>query len=95
MGKFDITEITKTTITTGLAGKIIGIYGTNNTGKSYVSARLFPGKTLWLATEKGIMHKAIFMYMILRIGMTLEMLLISLLPGIKRREKKFVKCMIV
>ena len=53
MGKFDITEITKTTITTGLAGKIIGIYGTNNTGKSYVSARLFPGKTLWLATEKG------------------------------------------
>lgn len=53
MGKFDITEITKTTITTGLAGKIIGIYGTNNTGKSYVSARLFPDKTLWLATEKG------------------------------------------
>lgn len=53
MAKFDITEISESTITTDLAGKIIGIYSTNNTGKSYVSARLFPGKTLWLATEQG------------------------------------------
>lgn len=53
MAKFDITEIQETTITTDLAGKIIGIYGTNNVGKSYVAARLFPKQTLWLATEKG------------------------------------------
>lgn len=87
MGKFDITEITKTTITTGLAGKIIGIYGTNNTGKSYVSARLFPGKTLWLATEKDTTLKVIFMYMILKTGMISEMLLISLLPETKKEGK--------
>lgn len=53
MAKFDITEIPLSTITTGLEGKIIGTYGTNNVGKSYVAARLFPGHTLWLATEKG------------------------------------------
>ena len=53
MAKFDITEIEESTITTDLAGKIIGLVGLNNTGKSYVSARLFPGQTLWLATEKG------------------------------------------
>lgn len=53
MAKFDILEIPVSTITTDLAGKILGIYGTNNTGKSYVSARLFPSQTLWLATEKG------------------------------------------
>ena len=53
MAKFDITEIQESTITVDLAGKIIGLVGTNNVGKSYVSARLFPGQTLWLATEKG------------------------------------------
>ncbi len=53
MAKFDITEIEESTITVDLAGKIIGIYGTNNTGKSSVSAKLFPGQTLWVATEKG------------------------------------------
>ena len=53
MVKFDITEIQESTITVDLAGKIIGLVGTNNVGKSYVSARLFPGQTLWLATEKG------------------------------------------
>lgn len=53
MAKFDITEIAESTITTDLAGKIIGITGTNNVGKSYVAAHLFPGETLWLATEKG------------------------------------------
>lgn len=53
MAKFDILEIAESTITTDLAGKIIGLYGTNNVGKTYVAARLFPGQTLWLATEKG------------------------------------------
>lgn len=53
MAKFDITEIAESTITTGLEGKIIAVYGTNNVGKSYVAARLFPSQTLWLATEKG------------------------------------------
>ena len=53
MGKFDICDIPVSTITTGLEGKIIGLFGTNNVGKSYVAARLFPNKTLWLATEKG------------------------------------------
>lgn len=49
----DITNLEETTITTGLEGKILAWYGLNNTGKSYVASRLFPGKTLWLATEKG------------------------------------------
>ena len=53
MAKLDITEIAESTITVDLAGKIIGLTGTNNVGKSYVAARLFPGQTLWLATEKG------------------------------------------
>lgn len=49
----DITSLEETTITTDLAGKILAWYSTNNTGKSYVAAHLFPGKTLWLATENG------------------------------------------
>lgn len=49
----DITNLEETTITTGLEGKILAWYGTNNVGKSYVASKLFPGKTLWLATEKG------------------------------------------
>lgn len=53
MARLDITEIAESTITVDLAGKIIGLTGTNNVGKSYVAAHLFPGQTLWLATEKG------------------------------------------
>ena len=53
MAKFDILDIPESTITTDLAGKILAFYGTNNVGKSYVAARLFPGQTLWLATERG------------------------------------------
>lgn len=49
----DIFNVPKSTISNDLKGKLIGIYGTNNTGKSYVSSKLFPGKTLWIATEKG------------------------------------------
>lgn len=50
----DITNLEETTITTGLEGKILAWYGTNNVGKSHVASKLFPGKTLWLATEKGL-----------------------------------------
>lgn len=53
MGKLDITAIPLSTITAGLEGKIIGIYGTNNVGKSYVAAHLYPNQTLWCATERG------------------------------------------
>ena len=49
----DITNLEETTITAGLEGKILAWYGTNNVGKSHVASKLFPGKTLWLATEKG------------------------------------------
>lgn len=49
----DITKLEESTITTGLEGKILAWYGTNNTGKSYVASHIFPGQTLWLATEKG------------------------------------------
>lgn len=49
----DITNLEETTITTGLEGKILAWYGTNNVGKSHVASKLFPSKTLWLATEKG------------------------------------------
>ena len=49
----DITNLEETTITTGLEGKILAWYGTNNVGKSHVASKLFPCKTLWLATEKG------------------------------------------
>lgn len=53
MAIVDITKIPISTITTGLEGKLIGIYGGNSTGKTSTLARLFPGKTLWLATENG------------------------------------------
>lgn len=46
-------ELEEVKINTGLAGKIIGIYSTNNTGKSKVSSQLFPKQTLFVATEKG------------------------------------------
>ena len=53
MAGIDILKLEETTITTGLEGKILAWYGTNNVGKSFVASKLFPGKTLWLATEKG------------------------------------------
>lgn len=53
MSIVDITEIPLSTITTGLEGKLIGVYGGNSTGKTSVLAQLFPGQTLWLATENG------------------------------------------
>lgn len=49
----DITALAESTITTGLEGKILAWYGTNNTGKSYVASHIYPGQTLWCATEKG------------------------------------------
>lgn len=49
----DILNLEETTITTGLEGKILAWYSTNNCGKSYVASKLFPGQTLWLATERG------------------------------------------
>lgn len=49
----DILNLEESTITGGLEGKVLGWYGTNNVGKSHVASKLFPGKTLWLATENG------------------------------------------
>lgn len=49
----DIFDIEETTITKGLRGKIILIYGGNNTGKSKQSSLLFPHRTLFIATERG------------------------------------------
>lgn len=51
--EFDIFDIEETNITNGLEGKIILIYGDNNTGKSKVASQLFPHKTLFAATERG------------------------------------------
>lgn len=53
MASFDITALEETCITTSLLGKIILIYGLNNTGKTKVASQLFPGRTLLVATEKG------------------------------------------
>ena len=54
MGKIDIMKIQPSTITNDLEGKLIGIYGDNSVGKSYVAAHLFPAdQILWIATEKG------------------------------------------
>lgn len=50
---FDIFNLEETCITTGLKGKIVLIYGDNNTGKSKQASLLFPHRTLFLATEKG------------------------------------------
>lgn len=50
---FDIFDIEETSITNGLEGKIVLIYGDNNTGKSKVSSQLFPHQTLFIATERG------------------------------------------
>lgn len=49
----DILNLEESTITTGLEGKFLAWYGVNNVGKSYVASELFPGQTLWLATENG------------------------------------------
>jgi hypothetical protein len=51
--EFDIFNLEETCITTGLKGKIILIYGDNNTGKSKQASLLFPHRTLFLATERG------------------------------------------
>lgn len=49
----DLLNLEEVKINSGLAGKIIGIFSSNNQGKSKVSSQLFPGKTLFVATEKG------------------------------------------
>lgn len=53
MASLDITELEETCITTSLLGKIVLLWGLNNTGKSKVASQLFPGRTLFVATEKG------------------------------------------
>lgn len=53
MAGIDILNLEETVISSSLFGKIILIYGTNRTGKSFVSSQLFPGRTLFIATEKG------------------------------------------
>lgn len=49
----DLLNLEEVKINTGLDGKIVLIYGQNNTGKSLVASQLFPKQTLFLATEKG------------------------------------------
>lgn len=49
----DLLGLEEVKINSGLAGKILGIFSTNNLGKSKVSSQLFPGQTLFVATEKG------------------------------------------
>lgn len=53
MASLDILELEETCITTSLLGKILLVYGLNNTGKTKVASQLFPGRTLLVATEKG------------------------------------------
>lgn len=53
MANLDITKLEETVISSSLAGKIILIYGVNRTGKSMVASQLFPGRTLFIATERG------------------------------------------
>lgn len=49
----DLKGLEEVKINSGLAGKIVLTYSTNNTGKSKVASQLFPKQTLFLATEKG------------------------------------------
>lgn len=49
----DLFNLEEVKINTGLEGKIILVYSTNNCGKSLVASQLFPGQTLFLATERG------------------------------------------
>jgi len=53
MAEFDLLNLEETKINSSMEGKIVLIYGTNNTGKSKVSSLIYPHKTLYLATEKG------------------------------------------
>lgn len=49
----DLLNLEEVKINTGLDGKILLIWGSNNTGKSLVASQLFPKQTLFLATERG------------------------------------------
>jgi hypothetical protein len=53
MADFDLLALEETKINSSMEGKIVLLYGTNNTGKSKVSSLIYPHKTLYLATEKG------------------------------------------
>ncbi len=53
MAEFDLLNLEETKINSSMEGKIVLLYGTNNTGKSKVSSMIYPHKTLYLATEKG------------------------------------------
>ena len=53
MAEFDLLNLEETKINSSMEGKIVLIYGTNNTGKSKVSSLIYPHKTIYLATEKG------------------------------------------
>ena len=53
MADFDLLNLEETKINSSMEGKIVLIYGTNNTGKSKVSSLIYPHKTIYLATEKG------------------------------------------
>lgn len=49
----DLLNLEEVQINSGLAGKIILLYASNNQGKSKVASQLFPKQTLFIATEKG------------------------------------------
>lgn len=53
MADFDLLNLEETKINSSMEGKIVLLYGTNNTGKSKVSSLIYPHKTIYLATEKG------------------------------------------
>lgn len=53
MAEFDLLNLEETKINSSMEGKIVLLYGTNNTGKSKVSSLIYPHKTLFVATEKG------------------------------------------
>lgn len=53
MAEFDLLNLEETKINSSMEGKIVLLYGTNNTGKSKVSSLIYPHKTIYLATEKG------------------------------------------
>ena len=53
MADFDLLNLEETKINSSMEGKIVLLYGTNNTGKSKVSSLIYPHKTLFIATEKG------------------------------------------
>lgn len=53
MADFDLLNLEETKINSSMEGKIVLLYGTNNTGKSKVASLIYPHKTLFIATEKG------------------------------------------